>query len=400
MLTGISSPFSPILLTASLGGIFFIVPRINKKLLTSNLLILFFSFLALYLVIASVSGVFNQHLLHPKNSYYPIVRGYVSSFVIVYIFYLLGVYYSSINKFKYLISVVMILLILSVGFTLFADVIGLTDSYQFNAKKIIGERKGGLFANPNEAGQQANYCLATVLFGILVYKRKIILGLLIAPILYSSFITFSKAALIVSVLLLALFVFFGVSNFLKFKTGNRILVVSFLFVIFSTAIVVPSYFNNNILGNLTVGQKYRIMNTIGLASGKIDARTTSERTVISEIGIKNILKHPIFGSGLGSFHRLKEYGLGVHNSFLMVAGEAGILPFAMFFLFSVLVVLKSFWIQDPTIKIFFLLVLTVMYLQVFMPTHDALSDRTSNAFLGIIMGFLRVKSYNKIRFSN
>ena len=55
-----------------------------------------------------------------------------------------------------------------------------------------------------------------------------------------------------------------------------------------------------------------------------------------------ILDAPLLGNGYGSFSGKGDHGLGVHNSYLMVIGEAGIVPFLLFITYIAYLMTMSF----------------------------------------------------------
>ncbi|MFP4846801.1 O-antigen ligase family protein [Winogradskyella sp. PE311] len=98
------------------------------------------------------------------------------------------------------------------------------------------------------------------------------------------------------------------------------------------------------LGFLIIGTLFFIDEVVGLNNPRFDqlkAAVSSEGVSSEEISedsradtwarfYDDILEAPLIGNGYGSFSGKEGHGLGVHNSYLMVIGEAGILPFFLF----------------------------------------------------------------------
>ena len=91
----------------------------------------------------------------------------------------------------------------------------------------------------------------------------------------------------------------------------------------------------------------RVFNIYGLVTGGGDATAAlGNRGVLWALGLRNSLESPIVGHGLGRFYFLdgapfsdwQQIHPGVHNMYLLLLGEAGIVPLSLYllYLFSLL----------------------------------------------------------------
>ena len=147
---------------------------------------------------------------------------------------------------------------------------------------------------------------------------------------------------------------------------------------------------NNYFDSLDTSQQKRITNTLAIASGTIDNNTTSKRSELFKHGIKKISARPLFGYGTGAFHQFKDgpYELGIHNTFLVIFGESGIIPFALFLtvLFSLLI--KGYFHKDYKIAFFITAIVLIFSINLYGTSHNSIVDRPSNILLGIFFALI------------
>ena len=198
------------------------------------------------------------------------------------------------------------------------------------------ERFLGTFSSPNIAGAAA--CQAVVLALSLLNSRYrkfawavVILGSAAVVM------TFSRTAIIILILILAFFLWSSMSNVHPERRQSTAvwLTLAFMVVVFGLAAVNREHLP------LKPGQLERIEWV--MTFGSTDSRI--ERFEIWPLGMSLIAESPLLGHGLSQFHHLEGaptcYGgtevytitCGVHNSYMMLWGEAGIVPLALFLLF-------------------------------------------------------------------
>lgn len=396
MILGISAPFSPLILIISIGIIYISIFKLGARLhyIPYVLLMLFF---VLYLYIGQISLLFDNSYLHTKTDLTDLYRKYISTTIIITAYFTgyqaILIRDPSFNIIKHIAP----FLIFTTSFIIITPLIGLQQAMDFSNKRLEGERNMGLFGNPNEAGAFANYTLALLLALVIVSKRKLLLTIAAFGAIYITLTTFSKAAFFVMVLILLYFIYFTLFDFKKnnFKTKaiSTFIVVS---IIFSSVYVVNHL--ESIFKNLTHAQITRISLVMDLTSGKITEGTTSERDVLWGYALDIIPNRLLMGHGIGSFHRFNSgpKRLGVHNTYLMILGESGILPFVLFLAFLMILVLK-YNVKISEYRFFLIAFMLTFCLNELMTSHNTLGLRYNNALLGIILCYtLFYKNHKKV----
>lgn len=168
-------------------------------------------------------------------------------------------------------------------------------------------RSGGFYFNPNSAGFVALFGFAFS-YGIKNKKKKAFLQILCT---IAGFLTFSRTFIIMWVLV----------NFLSLKISTknfRLLAVGI--TVFVTLLLVGNALN---IGGARF-DKYK---------GVLTDETTSEdlghdsRTETWALFYEEVMNNPFFGGGYGKFQGGGINGVGAHNTYLLVIGESGIIPF-------------------------------------------------------------------------
>ncbi|PNQ73031.1 hypothetical protein C1T31_08530 [Hanstruepera neustonica] len=110
--------------------------------------------------------------------------------------------------------------------------------------------------------------------------------------------------------------------------------------------------------------------------------------------MEGIITNPVFGQGYKKLHgKPKGYynnvDVGVHNSFLMIIGEAGIIPFIIVVVLYISMLIRSFMIfnQEPLY-----LIISILLLSYLMVSH--------NYFDNFLLLFMTVWLYDKIKSQN
>jgi len=170
-------------------------------------------------------------------------------------------------------------------------------------------RYSGFYLNPNGAGSVCLMALA-LSFGIKNVKVKYVSQLIIT---IAGFVTFSRSFLLMWLILNLLSILINRKNFIVPLVGSLGLIIIFFF---SSSLQLNSE-RFNAIGN--------IFNDQGQSSNVLQKDSRTE-TWASYKDV--ILNKPILGNG---FKKLQgnHFGLyaGVHNTFLLVWGEAGVFPF-------------------------------------------------------------------------
>lgn len=379
----IVAPLSPVILVLSIVIIASLVQQNYEK--ESLLFWGFTAFYIIYLYIASISFLLYNDQVYTGNNYLITVRGYLSSIIILLCFYKLTTWALLYFDFYSLLSRMYIFLLLGVGLIFFSSVIG------FNIGLDM-DRASGFFANPNTAAGFILYCLClTLCFAISETRKYGFLYLLLVPALfYTMFITFSKAGLITFPLVVIAFLGMCFLRYKKlFKPKRKIFVWLFLAII--VAVGIMSYYFSAIVDQLSWGQFLRLQRTLAFLSGEFTEATTSERSTLFNIGFHLISEHPLLGNGLTSFHAydipVNGKHIGVHNTFLMILGEAGILPFMIYSVLIIIMLWKSWKLKNLAISFLFMSIMIVYIINVGGTGHNGLDDRVSNCLFGVMLGY-------------
>lgn len=360
LVTGIDSFFSPMALVLSAVLIVFYFRYNNITVLYS----LFFWFMVSYLGFASwQSIVFNIFEIKSLTSYSATLL-MVSG---LYFFYT----YASETQFRSAAYLTKTCLLLACVFTLGSDHL----SNYFNY--VVGEeRASGLFANPNEAAVVALYAL--VLTAAFPARRPTVSVLQVGLAVAALILTFSKNGMLLMMVLAALYLIHRRSLGLTLAALGA---VAFMYLLGWYVIEFDVF-------GFSDERRERIVDVMSLMSGEFNERTTTGRTNLWQFGLAKIGQTFPWGSGLGQFHFLEggvrnsvEQWLGVHNTYLMVLGEAGLFPFILLIAFLVRLAGGAFASTNRTL----LVGCTVILLGDMVGVHGALVFRVHDVLLPLLM---------------
>jgi O-antigen ligase len=385
LLFGISAPLSVLILILSVVIIYINFSRPNSGKVNIYLILIIATYV-LYLMIASCSLLWNSELLNDSTSIFSLYRSYISSLIII------AAYYYGINSMlqertkKFSLDYYTPFFIVTLLFVVFGAEFGLYESFVGTNDTFGDERSSGLFANPNEAGAFANYALVIFLAIFSATKKKILYLVFAALAITASVLSFSKAALIISTLVIIFFLFRSAGWYSYNSKSFKRYLVFFFFIIFGLSSYLLVNFSD-LSKNLTRNQKIRVAGTLAILTGEINVHTTSHRTEVYKHGWELIKKNPIFGHGLGTFHKFNSGRLhfGVHNTFLLIQGESGILPFILFVSLFIHFFIRGLRLKNLEMGFFVSGVVIVYFLNVCGTSHNALDERTSNALIGTII---------------
>lgn len=310
------------------------------------------------------------------------------------IFYVFSLYISSLTseqKMKTLWFLFSLFLI-TTSFGMLESIFGfraISADLAYDTERIIG-----FFGNPNLTGLQANFTLS-LLLGLFLTKRiNVFFTLLFIPVIvYSSLASFSKTAIITSSLLLVIFFLLCIYNIFKFRDKKKaissLVLVSTIFLVI-TFVILPialDYYNQ-----LGTGQQKRLTNISNmLIKGEFNRKTTSVRSDIFRDGIEIIKTNPVIGHGLATFSVggmfKSSITHGIHNTYLKLIGEAGIIPLLLYLLFYLIFIISIIKSKSFNLKIGGLFIILCFFLYSFT-SHNALEDKFAIALIGVTSGFL------------
>lgn len=208
-------------------------------------------------------------------------------------------------------------------------------------------RSGGFYLNPNAAGFVVLFAYAFT-FGLKAGKRKSFLMLLFT---IAGFLTFSRTFIIMWVCINLISLLFNRKNI-------RILVIGV--GLFLAMLIVGEALN---LGGVRF-EKYK---------GVLNNETTSSdlshdsRTHTWSLFYDEVTNSPFIGGGYGKFQIGGVKGVGVHNTYLLIIGEAGIVPFLAFLIFILILYKKSIAVFKTEPSLFLMCFVFTVYL---LTTHN------------------------------
>lgn len=371
MLIGISQLASPLLLIASFALIIGIPSKAQYfKSFESKI---FFSFFITYYFIGFIVRMLSFNTIYMVPIIGPINNLISSGFIIFALYKYLSFFLIEKNEHELVFKGIYYALLIST-----MAIILQSSSEIIITKDQEESRAVGFFANPNGAGLIANFCMAFLIYDINKYKKWYIFKIifLIPIVFYASFLTLSKSSLTISFILI-LFNFIYYFTRIKFKIFS-----SFRQIIGITPLVfiILVYINFKFIIENFFPEKTRILYLIELVeAGELTEENTSGRTNVFEHGIEKILESPIYGNGIMYFSYLPKEGYGVHNTYLSVWGDSGIIPFLCMISLMLIILFRAFFVE---IDIGYLsLALVFVYILAFIGSHNGLDEKIFNLFM-------------------
>ena len=386
---GVNAALSPVILVLSFAMLILTKPK--KKLFSYPFISFMLTLLSLWYM-GLISGLVHYDYTNFKTGDQLFATRLIfSSFLIFYVF---SSYMSGLCKERKSKHVKFVLFLF-----IFTSSIGVLESlFGFRTVSLDlaydTERTLGFFGNPNLTGLQANLSLALVIGLFLANKLKVLTTLVLVPIVaYSAAASFSKTAIITASLLLVMFFVLLIWNMLNLKNriqARRSFSIIAILTVISFVVVVPlaiSYYDD-----LGFGQKERLTSIVDLvAEGKFNRKTSSMRSEIFKDGIEIIKKDVFLGHGLSTFSMGGMFKSspthGVHNIFLKLIGEGGILPLMFFLTFILSFSFKA--MQKKNREYLYLCLFPILSFSLYCFTsHNALEDKFAVALLAILVGVL------------
>jgi len=368
ILNGTLGLISPIvLLLTGLGLVALFTFKKNKL----GLVFLFFLvFLVVYLMFGTLSLI---DFKISVGDYLKDLINYIKSLLIFILFYLF--FKNSDSKGTLINHIVFIAILLTmVNFTIFfMDYYDQSVRLSFDGVIIKDKwaRATGVWGNANKAGA---YCLINIILWMyitlkpgLTIKIRLILFLIILFLIYCIYLTLSNTIFIIALGVILIYLNFF-SNLIKLKTKVKIIGIGLIGIMLFLLVFGKHIYAQ--YSNLTPAKKEKITNVLtflNLSSSEKEV-SFSDRDVVLKIGIEKIIERPIFGNGLGSFKKdLYKYD-GIHNLYIQILGEGGIIPFLIFIFFCSYLALKALKTKDMQLK--FLLLSFLLFMLLFsLTTH-------------------------------
>ncbi len=353
-------------------------------------------FIISFAVIAYPATLFYEEL-HSTIDIYFILRNYIYTYVVTYLCYKYALFSMQSGEINKLMNGVLILFILSNLLTIFSIPIGIFSLEYAHPLGINAlDRMSGVFLNPNVAGLASNIALGLGL-GVLFRNEgslsRALLGLLgIAVGLGALAASLSKASVLAAILTLIASFFVYLTTYARMSRSTR-RVGNFFFGFLLYGIIQIGILLSIFFTDLLPSQQRRLEQIGLLLTGKGDKSDTSNRADLAILGFEKISERPIFGTGLGSFVHLLDAGsktgddVGIHNIYIRIWGESGIVPFMLFMLFWALAAWKILltptpWIRMTTLSIW---ITVVVY---GLASHELLEMNLIGAMVGFMCALL------------
>jgi O-antigen ligase len=277
------------------------------------------------------------------------------------------------------------ILLLSCMFVVLSDAIR---PYQAFRTFTETDRATGLFENPNEAAMAALYCL--VLVAALPPKSTVMRLFQCALPAVALLMTFSKTGMLILIVLGTIYVVTRRSYLLSATVAAGI-IASFwgVWLVFEQDLL-----------SLSWEQRERLADVLNLIGGEFNTRSTTGRDILFDFGLEKIGQALPWGAGLGTFHAMEgsirnalNEWLGIHNTFLMVLGEAGVIPFILFLSLVALLLLRGLNVRHPIILYGFTLIL----IGDMMTSHNILVLRIPDLALALAMALVASRPVSSVR---
>ena len=373
---------------------FFLLP---KSLRTPNVLFqLWVIFIISFLIIAYPVTLFYGEV-HKTVDVPLLIRSCVYNLIVTFCCYKFTLFAAQRGNFEQLMDGLLAIFIFGSFVTIFALPLGFASFQYSNIPNLISlDRMAGFYMNPNDAGYQANL---TMILGISILLRSegsiwrilfAFLGILAG--IGATIASFSKSALIIFILVLGIalviyIVSYRVMSVQTRRFGNIFFAVLFYGVL-QLFILVGVFFDD-----LLPSQQRRIEQIGLILTGKADKGDTSNRADLAILGFQKISDRPLLGTGLGSFVHLLDAGsatgddVGIHNVFIRVWGEGGVLCFFLFMVFWLLLAWQSLLIPIPWVRLVALsfALATVIF---GLTNHNLLENNLLGAIIGFMCAFV------------
>ena len=395
LLFGVTNVASPLIILCCLALLYYGKFKYSDFTHTATVFLLF---IISILTVGTLSGIFNFGYTNFHFGFLKIAyREYITGLLIFIVFFLVVRQKDPEERVSQLLFIYYLFLV-ATTFGLLEPFIGLRSFYN---TWLDQSRTLGLFANPNETGMQANFTLA---LGLGLFLRGRLKLWLAAPAsliaVLTSMSTFSKMAIITSVLIIIFFLFYNLFGTFSQKKVlmNRYFKMVGLFIAISIFIIVPR--TEAYIEDMSHGQKRRLNSLLELVlKGKVNNETTSYRGETFEEAFHLIKQKPLFGYGIHTFSMAGMFkhrtDIGVHNTYLKIIGEAGIFVFLLFMWFLWLYFLSSIkqWNAEWA---FISLAVLLVFLSFCMSSHNLLNQKVTIGLLSFLMAFNSpVKSYEE-----
>jgi hypothetical protein len=341
-----------------------------KHLFRDKTVVLYLAALMLYIIGSVLASGFRGVEIEPE-----LVQFYLVSVIVISGAFCYTAMQTDIRRLELTYDIGKWLLVIACVATLFSGPI--TRLYQVEVVSA-NYRASGLFANPNEAAIIAALGVAAWVAkpSARLWVQVIALGICAA----ACAMTLSRTGI------LALFAIMAVFAWRKRSLGMTVAVILGVLsfpLLAGLALQFPA-----VESNLAVYR--RLSEVAGFFSGQIDGDTTAGRTELWAVAIQNLPNSLPFGAGMKTYHFMEwmrsPQGVwqGAHNTFIMLLGESGIIPFVVFMIATWMLFRRANAFPGFAFALMFFAILNIDM----MFSHNILTMRYHNYLIGFVLGGL------------
>ena len=364
----IAEPFSPIILLCCV----LIVPLVSPKQSYYHLgFYLFWLFFASYWITGFLASLYYDF---NGDNVWDETRDIITTLIIF------TTYYTYVKSLpgeaavqRYMQMILVVFVATALGGVLERQ-LGLT-SFYFEEETL---RTLGFFGNPNETGLQCNLLilLATYLFVDNRLRLVWVIPIIAIAVLGALF-SFSKSAMILTVVLVLYFLLYMLMHFgyLSGKLRRQYLGFLSVLIIVILGVVIPSF--TQFYTDAKSYERRRIDAIYELVvEGEINDKTTSKRSRVVPRALDLVSKRPFSGYGLHAFSKtgLVDENIGVHNTYLKILGEGGVLTFILWGAFVTFLGIQALR-SGSRAETYFVVGVLMIFLAYFMVSHTILSRK-------------------------
>lgn|GEM_PF-4963173 len=375
LLFGINQVASPIILLCS--ATILTLLGISRKSFDNTGIKLLYATLAFYAVLGTIVRLHSIDIEYRVSIFY-VINNFLTSLVVIMAVHQYG-YNRMIKERKEPIffNAIYLPILISVFYAVYQSLTGQVSLRGDDS----GGRILGLYGNPNILGYVANLFLVLTIYTIYKHKKYTIIKFpLLLTAVYVSILSGSRTAMATAVAIILFSIVWLTFNFSRTSSGVKF---KYIFVagipIFLMTLFVTQF--DYILDNYaTYSQAKRIRLLKALAvDGEVTGKTTAGRTHVVEFGLNRISESPIIGHGGGYFVNFpSKYGFehGIHNTYLLVFGDAGVFAFLLMISFILYIWIRSL-VLSPLIALIAIGCVLVWAMQC-IGSHNGLNDKIMN----------------------
>lgn len=273
-------------------------------------------------------------------------------------------------------------------------ILSITLNIDFHGSTGAGqiERAVGLYSNANRAGYVStigqSFALLLLFSGNAHFKN-FYFGLYLLC-LFAAVSTFSKGAILLSMLLMGRMIYLGLNTSVDPRRKALKKYVQRFTILIMILLIASIFGALNIQSQLTGLQNERLNQVQMLIQGQINEETTTHRSELAAFALQEMEDTFFLGAGLGKFKKM-AIGNGTHNIYLLILGEAGVIALVLYIVFLARWAKKSFASADFSAIKFASGNIMILFFFSGFAAHTLLANKPYILSLAIIIASLRIR---------